>query len=196
MTTFEHSTDDRTGGAIDLVCGGFPCQDISLAGFGAGLDGNRSGLWFEMERIIRESRPRYVVIENVAALLHRGMDRVLAGLAGLGFDAEWSIVSACSLGAPHMRRRLFIVAYPNGEHGSQGFWNTAARSEWALQAGDRFKSSRADFRTRLANPSELYGGANGLPKGLDRNRGIGNAVVPIVVESIGKAIMSTAGRAP
>lgn len=98
---------------VDVVCGGFPCQDISVAGRGKGLAGERSGLWREMLRVVCTIRPRYVVIENVAALLIRGMDTVLWDIAALGYDAEWSTVSACSLGAPHTRDRLFIVAYRN-----------------------------------------------------------------------------------
>ena len=97
----------------DLLCGGFPCQDISLAGNGAGLDGERSGLWHEFARCIGELRPRYVLVENVAALLGRGLDRVLGRLAALGYDAEWHCIPAASVGAPHRRDRLFIVAYAN-----------------------------------------------------------------------------------
>lgn len=97
--------------AYDLVCGGFPCQDLSLAGRGAGLGGARSGLWWEFHRIIRETRPRFVVLENVAALVVRGLDVVLGALAQLGYDAEWSVLSAASVGAPHLRRRVFVIAW-------------------------------------------------------------------------------------
>ncbi len=85
---------------VDVICGGFPCQDISNAGLRAGIDGERSGLWSEMHRIIRELRPRYVLVENVAALLGRGMGRVLGDLAAIAYDAEWEIVSAADVGAP------------------------------------------------------------------------------------------------
>lgn len=108
---------------VDVIIGGFPCQDISYAGTGAGIDydlstgeGTRSGLWWEYWRVIRELRPRYVVAENVAALTNRGLDTVLGSLAQIGYDAEWQIVSAASVGAPHIRERIFIVAYP--QHGS------------------------------------------------------------------------------
>lgn len=103
--------DWNTVEPVEVICGGFPCQDISLAGKGAGLDGERSGLWREYVRAVRVLRPRYVVVENVAALFVRGFDRVLGDLASLGFDAEWSIVSAASVGAPHLRRRVFVLAY-------------------------------------------------------------------------------------
>jgi DNA (cytosine-5)-methyltransferase 1 len=97
---------------VDILSGGFPCQDISNAGKRAGIDGERSGLWSEYARIIRELRPRYVVVENVAALLGRGMGRVLGDLAACGYDAEWQSIRASDVGAPHRRERIWIVAYP------------------------------------------------------------------------------------
>lgn len=100
---------------VNLICGGFPCQDISHAGKRAGIDGERSGLWSEMARVIRLVRPRYVVVENVAALLHRGMERVLGDLAASGYDAEWDVIPASAVGAPHRRERVWIIAYPNSE---------------------------------------------------------------------------------
>ena len=96
---------------VDLICGGFPCQDISVAGKGAGLDGDRSGLWGEFARIAGELRPRYVVVENVPAIRSRGLGRVLGDLAALGYDAVWDCIPAQSVGAPHRRDRLFIVAW-------------------------------------------------------------------------------------
>ena len=107
---------------VDVICGGFPCQDISYAGRGAGLDGERSGLFFEAVRVVRELRPRCVVLENVAALLTRGLDRVLGTLAEIGFDAEWHCIPASSVGAPHIRDRVFVMAYAqhNGLTASEG----------------------------------------------------------------------------
>jgi len=99
------------GIGIDAICGGFPCQDISTAGKGAGIEGERSGLWSEYARLIGELRPRYVFVENVAALLSRGLDRVLGDLAALGYDAEWHCIPASAVGAPHRRDRIWIVAY-------------------------------------------------------------------------------------
>jgi DNA (cytosine-5)-methyltransferase 1 len=96
--------------AVDLVCGGFPCQDISYAGKGAGIRGARSGLWGEFARIVRLLRPRYVFVENVPALATRGLDVVLGDLAACGYDAEWDLLGACCVGAPHRRERLFILA--------------------------------------------------------------------------------------
>lgn len=98
---------------VDVLCGGFPCQDISIAGKGVGLSGARSGLWSEYARLVRELRPRIVVVENVAALVVRGLDRVLCDLAACGYDAIWFPLRASDVGAPHLRERLFIVAYPH-----------------------------------------------------------------------------------
>lgn len=100
---------------VDVVCGGFPCQDISNAGRREGITGARSGLWSYMRDVVRGVRPRYVVMENVAALLGRGLDVVAADLAEIGYDLEWDCIPASALGAPHQRDRWFGVAYPNRE---------------------------------------------------------------------------------
>jgi len=102
-------------GLVDIVSGGFPCQDISCAGKGDGLQGKRSGLWYEMERIVRDVRPRFVFVENSAALIVRGLQDILGSLAKLGFDAEWGVVSAADAGAPHLRKRVWILAYSGGD---------------------------------------------------------------------------------
>ena len=96
-------------GLVDIVSGGFPCQDISAAGTGAGIDGERSGLWSEMFRIIREVRPALVFVENSPVLTSRGLGRVLGDLAEIGFDAEWTCVSAEAVGARHRRLRIWLV---------------------------------------------------------------------------------------
>ena len=103
------------GIAVDVICGGFPCQDISTAGKGAGLAGERSGLWSEIARLVGELRPRYVIVENVSALLGRGLGTVLGDLAEIGYDAEWHCIPASHVGAPHRRDRIWIVAYPRYE---------------------------------------------------------------------------------
>ena len=100
------------GIAVDVICGGFPCQDISTAGKGAGLAGERSGLWSEIARLVGELRPQYVIVENVSALLGRGLSRVLGDLSEIGYDAEWHCIPASYVGAPHRRDRIWIVAYP------------------------------------------------------------------------------------
>lgn len=103
---------DGTEPAIDLLCGGFPCQDLSVAGKRAGIDGERSGLWREFARVIGLLRPRFVLVENVPGLLAHGLGRVLGDLAACGYDAEWDCLRAADVGAPHLRERVFLVAYP------------------------------------------------------------------------------------
>ena len=98
-------------GTIDVITGGFPCQDISLAGKGAGLEGARSGLWWEYHRLIKETKPKWIIAENVSALRSRGLDQVLRSLAEIGYDAEWHCIPASAVGAPHRRDRIWIVAY-------------------------------------------------------------------------------------
>jgi DNA (cytosine-5)-methyltransferase 1 len=178
------------GIAVDVIVGGFPCQDISYAGPGEGLDGERSGLWFEYARIIGELGPRVVIVENVAALLDRGMGDVLGTLSDLGFDAEWDTVTACGVGHPHMRRRVFLVAYSHRFDGRERLRHSLARAFRQIQTIDGLESARVGTRARLEDPSGLYGGANGLPDGMDRNHAIGNAVVPQIPELIGHAILA------
>src|SRR5574337_2029590 len=107
-------------GLVDVVSGGFPCQDISAAGKGAGIDGERSGLWVEMARIIREVRPRYAFVENSPMLTSRGLGTVLGDLAEMGFDAEWGVLGADDVGAPHRRKRIWIMADTNSERRERG----------------------------------------------------------------------------
>ena len=110
-------------GLVDVVSGGFPCQDISSAGRGAGIDGERSGMWREMARIIGEVRPRFAFVENSPMLVTRGLERVIADLTSMGYDSRWGVVSAADVGANHKRERIWIVAhskhdrYPNSISG-------------------------------------------------------------------------------
>ena len=101
-------------GSVDIVTGGFPCQDISSAGSGAGIEGERSSLWFQMARIIREVQPRFVFVENSPMLTHRGLGSVLGSLAQMGFDARWGVYSAADAGAPHLRKRIWILGDADG----------------------------------------------------------------------------------
>lgn len=101
-------------GIVDVISGGFPCQDISSAGKGAGIEGERSGLWAEMARIIGEVRPKYVFVENSPMLVSRGLTRVISDLAQMGYDAQWTRFSASNFGAPHIRDRIWIVAHAQG----------------------------------------------------------------------------------
>jgi len=102
-------------GIVDVVSGGFPCQDISAAGKGAGIDGERSGMWGEMARIICEVQPRFVFVENSPMLTSRGLGRVLGDLASMGFNARWGVLGAADVGANHQRDRIWIVAKWRGQ---------------------------------------------------------------------------------
>jgi len=148
----ERYTDVRTITAetvhpIDVLVGGFPCQDISTAGKGAGLAGEKSGLFFEMARIIRELEPRIVVMENVSAIIGRGLSTVLSEVAALGYDARWGGLRASEVGAPHRRERWFCVCWlADTDSASSKAWSPdgvgeAKREEWSM---DRSGSSMAD----------------------------------------------------
>jgi DNA (cytosine-5)-methyltransferase 1 len=124
----------------DLICGGFPCQDISLAGSGAGLEGTRSGLWYEYAGIVGLVRPRVVVVENVSALVNRGLDRVLGTLAALGYDAWWDCLPAQAAGAPHRRDRLFVVAWRVSDSERHGLRDEPKRGAGAPQEANGWDS--------------------------------------------------------
>ena len=120
-------------GLVDVVSGGFPCQDISAAGRGAGIDGERSGMWREMARIIREVRPRFAFVENSPMLTSRGLGTVLGDLASMGFDARWGVLGAANVGAPHQRDRIWIVSrwrgdLPHAQHNRIRWWEQQQKS--------------------------------------------------------------------
>jgi DNA (cytosine-5)-methyltransferase 1 len=117
-------------GSADIVCGGFPCQDISQAGKGAGLAGSRSGLFYELLRVVRLVGPRYIVLENVAAITYRGMDDVLGALAEAGYDAEWACIPAAAVGACHRRDRWWCVAYSQGGRWGAGPGQGASQARY------------------------------------------------------------------
>src|SRR5262245_10873750 len=141
------------GLAVDVICGGFPCEDVSIAGRGAGLDGPRSGLWKEFARLVRELRPEFVLVENVAALLGRGLGRVLGDLAQIGYDAQWHCIPAAAVGAPHLRDRIWIVAYPDGR-GWEGFRLAQHGGEQGALWGepDRRGARRRRARSQVGEP--------------------------------------------
>jgi DNA (cytosine-5)-methyltransferase 1 len=203
---------------VDVICGGFPCQDISLAGLGAGLAGERSGLWREYARLIGELRPRYVVVENVAALLGRGLDVVLGDLAALGYDAEWHCIPASAVGAPHRRDRIWIIAHAS-RAGLEGIGigrnapGPSLDDERRQPGGASFAPDVADAISRqfaqrrqagrvgreepfqgighweIASQPFVRRGDHGIPHRMDRIRSLGNTVVPQIPEAIGRAIM-------
>lgn len=130
---------------VDVLCGGFPCQDISLAGKGAGIDGERSGLWAHYARLIDEIRPSFVVAENVSALKSRGLDRVLWDLWKIGYDAEWHCIPASAVGAPHQRDRIWVMAYPEGFGERAGLRPGESASErWGRFGDGSFSDALAD----------------------------------------------------
>jgi DNA (cytosine-5)-methyltransferase 1 len=185
------------GITVDAACGGFPCQDISSAGDKVGIDGERSGLWAEYARIIGEIRPRVVVVENVADLLHRGLDRVLGDLAALGYDAEWHCIPASHVGAAHRRDRLWIVASPHDEGEPTHAEHDEARRVPATGAAAN-AYSLAPVGSAIARqelhpwPDEpgLARVVHGLSDQVERRTALGNAVVPQIPELIGRAILA------
>lgn len=164
---------------VDVLCGGFPCQDVSSGGLRAGIkQGTRSGLWLAYARLIGEIRPKYVIIENVRGLLSLGIEIVLGDLAESGYDAEWTVLPAAALGAPHHRERVFIVAYPYsvdlhnerllsplerivGEH-----FQPHDVSGWL---GIRFDRTRKDAAVQAYGNPVLYRVDDGRPGGLDES---------------------------
>lgn len=186
----------RAQWGVDVIWGGFPCQDISNAGHRAGIDGERSGLWSEMLRVIGVLRPGHVVVENVAAILGRGLGRVVGDLAAIGYDAEWAIVPAEVFGAGHERERLFVVSYPAGS-GSQGRTQTVtvngeASCKRHCQPARVFAGAISE-RGRWETEADILRVGYGLPDWVDRIRSCGNAIVPQVAEWIGRRIVAASG---
>jgi len=179
-------------GAVDVICGGFPCQDISLAGEGAGIQGERSGLWREYARLIGEIRPQYVIVENVAALLGRGLDVVLGDLATLRYDAEWRPVFGIDCGLPQVGQRIWLVATPEraGREGRFEYLSTLGFE--GTPPGQRRHAALSERRALDAYFIGLRA-IDGLSVEMERRRlrGLGNAVYPQVPELIGKAILAS-----
>lgn len=181
------TTREFVEGEADVITGGFPCQDLSCAGKGAGLAGERSGLYRHLIRAIRLVRPKYAIVENVAALLGRGLGTVLGDLAEIRNDAEWHCIPASYCGARQLRDRAWIVAYPQRDS-VQG---------WAAVTAAWQSKPRAEQLARLVQPcawptvsgARDRGTGHGIPDGIHRNKSLGNAVVPQIPELIGRAIL-------
>lgn len=179
-------------GPIDAICGGFPCQDISLNGLGAGIEGARSGLWGQYARLVRELRPAFVIVENVSALIDRGLGGVLGDLAALGYDAWWDCARASNFGATQLRDRFWGVAYASG---------SAAGQQVARNCHREFEAARANQASPAGRGSGVLGGpdwhpepvvcrvVDGVSANVDRIAALGNAVVPQIPELIGRAII-------
>ena len=174
---------------VDLVCGGFPCQDITSSGKRSGIHGQKTGLFFEVIRIIRVVRPKIVVLENVSDLLSRGMDTVLGELADVGFDAWWDCFPAAMLGIPQRRFRTFIVAYSTGFGFTPGGeWIKARTRSYLGNHHDGLDEAERQFK---ACADMACRKDDGIPRWVDRLRGLGNAVVPQVAEWVGRRIMES-----
>ena len=210
------SIDWRSVPRVDLLCGGFPCQDLSYAGKRAGIDGERSGLWSEFHRAIVYLRPALVLVENVPGLLSNAyLGRVLGNLAESGYDAEWDCVPASAVGAPHRRDRIWITAYCRANDQGQPTRSihdeaSCVPSNVAVPIGQQSEGRHHGVERRQRSQSIFTetGGArdavadewwavepdvgrvaHGVPARVDRLKGLGNAVVPQVVEWIGRRLL-------
>lgn len=178
ITTFK-------GFPCDIITGGFPCQDISVAGTRKGLSGARSGLWSEFNRVIKESNPKYVIVENSPNLRNLGLEVVLKDLWKSGYDAEWYCLEAGQFGAAHVRERLIIIAYPIGSRRER-----LVKDEYLEEAGQRGLCSTEDLYTTIRTPFRRSGSwpqpllrreDDGIRGRLDRLHMIGNSVyIPLV----------------
>ena len=179
---------------VDLVCAGFPCQDLSVAGKGRGLSGDRSGLWSEVRRIVEESRPAYVLIENVAAGKRRWLPYVRRDLHLLGYRTRAYQVSAADVGAPHLRRRVFVLADAVGVPLRHEPERLPPRRQGALQGPgqgeplDARSSGRSPQSPAWPAPPEIPRVDDGLADRLDRERALGNAVVPAQVAVVARIL--------
>ena len=183
-----------------IITGGFPCQDISIAGKGAGIHGERSGLWFEYWRIINDLRPRFAIMENVGMLVHRGLREVLGSLAEIGYNAEWQDIYACQLGMSHRRSRMWIVAYSeqsgrgpakqnlfkkSGNMGNNKLFDGLCNGERTQFNGQRQEAIRS-----AQIESMLCGKNDGISEPVDRLKGLGNAIVPQIAELLFRQIFA------
>lgn len=198
---FEDVTRPRDWPHVDLVCGGFPCQDVSSAGKRRGLGGARSGLWYHFARIVRQVRPSWVVVENVASGARAWLPTVRRDLHVLGYDSAAIRLSAFDVGAPHLRRRIFVVAsdaHGNRKHARAVDAKVAESSAIVADATrERGREGRSSVegqerRSPWAEPEpDMVRMVHGLSDGLDsaRRRALGNAVVPQCAEVIGRMIV-------
>ena len=169
-------------GLVDVVCGGFPCQDISVAGRGAGIDGERSGLWSEMFRVICEVRPRFVFVENSPVLVIRGLGTVLGNLASVGYNARWGVLGCGDAGGLHQRNRIWIAA--STDNNADGIQRSRSQKISRQPSFSWCQDVRSieDLRRRSDVPRPmLRRKTNGVAHYVDRIRAIGNGQVPAVV---------------
>lgn len=182
------------GIGVDLICGGFPCQDASLGQTQwrrrVGIDGERTGLWQHIRRLADELRPQFLLLENVPGLLSAGFGRVLGDLAEIGYDAEWRCIPASKAGLPHRRDRLWVIAYPSGSGFSRSLEGQSllesAEATFAIDGDEAAGAWRS-----LDSDLDGLRGVDGVSVAMERRRigPIGNAVVPQIPEAIGRAIL-------
>jgi len=165
----------------DVVSGGFPCTDISCAGKGAGIEGDESGLWVEMARVIREVRPRFVFVENSPVLTVRGLGVVLGDLAEMGFDAEWGVIGAHHAAAPHKRDRIWVVATHPERSRLEGHRPHAGKPEEPELGNGGWWQAEPDVGRVV----------NGMANRVDRLKAIGNGQVPAVAALAWRALTSS-----
>lgn len=200
ITTIDWGAVNERFGRIDIICGGFPCQDISFAGKGAGIaEGTRSGLWAFYADAVRVLRPGGVLVENVAAILSRGIDRVLGDLAACGYDAEWDCIPASAVGAPHRRDRAFVIAYPTREQRpprrcmEQGYsWRPP--TQYRGGSSDAFSEGWRREKTWNGGKPNVGRLVHGVPNRVHRLRCLGNAVVPQVAEHVAGILLDRIGE--
>lgn len=192
-------------GRIDVITGGFPCQDLSTAGTQGGLEAERSGLWSEIVRLTSELRPKYIIVENVANLLSGPSSkpggwfgRILGDLAEIGYDAEWEDIPACALGYPHIRERVWIVAYPQQERW-EGVLSRLSRKFNKTQYIEDKKAASLDTSRYLDQVAKgnvdgeppIFLAADGIPQNMDELGAVGNTIIPQIPELIGNAILES-----
>jgi DNA (cytosine-5)-methyltransferase 1 len=174
-------------GLVDVVSGGFPCQDISVAGNGLGIAGSRSGLWRQMARIIDEVRPQVIELENSPLLVGRGLAVVLGDLTEMGYDAWWGVVGAADFGAPHQRNRIWVIAEdkeqkmanPCGQH-VKGILTYRANPQIGSRPLERPTGSCSDGIGWWSSEPGMGRVANGVAHRVDRIKALGNGQVPLV----------------
>ncbi|MCP3683911.1 MAG: DNA (cytosine-5-)-methyltransferase [bacterium] len=183
-------------GKVDILCGGFPCQDLSVAGKQKGIHGDRSGLFDQIIRISRVCRPKYIVLENVANLIARPewFGYVLGRIAEIGYDAEWQVIRADTFGSPQGRPRIFIAAYPTGKQWNTRQVHTSPNEKSTLTTPknwDKFwyvnrGSNNVEFRKK--DEPFICGVDDGIPHRVDRLKCLGNALIPQIAEYIGRQL--------
>lgn len=166
-------------GVVDVVSGGFPCQDISAAGKGAGIDGKRSGMWYHMARVVGEVRPSYVFVENSPMLVNRGLERVLGDLTALGYNTKWIVMGASDVGANHERERIWIVATDS---------NLPQRKGRQLPSGEQKENATFGDSCWWKDTSPLHRVDDGVAARVDRLKAIGNGQVPLCAATAWKLL--------